>query len=333
MIIMINQRSIFFGPRSTRRKAIFNRKMDKSSILIIAYKRSTFLESRLRETLNLGARVYVFVDKAKEGHADQSENLATIEMAMSKANSLEGVRVAERNLGLKDAVIEAITWFFQTETQGIILEDDIEVDEQFYAFANQKLNQYKFNYSISSINASRFNFGGVFPNESYLSIFSSSWGWATWKDRWEFFIKSLDDFPKSILNFRETGLSFSSRLFWQLIFYDVYLKRIDTWDYIWLWCNVSNSKYAVVPPRNFSLNHGFGFGATNTKGNKPFWLHEEIFKVSKDFAEQLEPRGIVQDNWVNKNVHCISKSNLMKHFLKNLLHYGIMVLVKKRRIL
>jgi hypothetical protein len=40
----------------------------------------------------------------------------------------------ESNLGCKDAVSSAITWFFENEEMGVILEDDCLPHESFFAF-------------------------------------------------------------------------------------------------------------------------------------------------------------------------------------------------------
>ena len=48
----------------------------------------------------------------------------------------------ERNLGCKYAVPDAIDWFFETEEQGIILEDDCLASVDFFPFAKEMLEKY-----------------------------------------------------------------------------------------------------------------------------------------------------------------------------------------------
>ena len=92
----------------------------------------------------------------------------------------------EKNLGCKIAVSEAISWFFDHEDQGIILEDDCLPSQSFYRFCEELLNIYKNDLRIWHISGDNFQNGIARSEESYYySKFSHVWGWATWKDRWQ----------------------------------------------------------------------------------------------------------------------------------------------------
>ncbi|RZV99067.1 MAG: nucleotide-diphospho-sugar transferase, partial [Rhodobacteraceae bacterium] len=57
------------------------------------------------------------------------------------------------NLGCQKAVSGAVTWFFQHEAEGVILEDDIVVDPTFFPFAAQMLDRYRDTPDVMSITA------------------------------------------------------------------------------------------------------------------------------------------------------------------------------------
>jgi hypothetical protein len=57
----------------------------------------------------------------------------------------------EENLGCKYAVSGAITWFFEQEEQGIILEDDCLPSQSFFWFCEELLYRYKYDKRIMMI--------------------------------------------------------------------------------------------------------------------------------------------------------------------------------------
>ena len=59
------------------------------------------------------------------------------------------------NLGCGKAVSEAITWFFNSVEQGIILEDDCLPDSSFFTFCEVLLEKYKNDDRVSTIGATK----------------------------------------------------------------------------------------------------------------------------------------------------------------------------------
>lgn len=49
----------------------------------------------------------------------------------------------EKNMGCKMAVSSAISWFFDNEEKGIILEDDCLPNKSFFLFQERMLNKYE----------------------------------------------------------------------------------------------------------------------------------------------------------------------------------------------
>ena len=59
----------------------------------------------------------------------------------------------EQNLGCGRGPASAITWFFEQEEEGIILEDDCLVDSSFFTFAQELLEQYRDDQRVGVISA------------------------------------------------------------------------------------------------------------------------------------------------------------------------------------
>lgn len=79
----------------------------------------------------------------------------------------------------------AISWLFENEESGIILEDDIVPTNAFFSFADQMIEKFRDEKKVWYISGD--NFHNLNPS-GYDYIFSRyhwMYGWATWRDRWE----------------------------------------------------------------------------------------------------------------------------------------------------
>jgi hypothetical protein len=92
----------------------------------------------------------------------------------------------DENLGCKNNVSSAISWFFEREEMGIIIEDDLVLLESAFNFFEEMLIKYKDDYRIGSITS--FNPISYLIKDykySYLfSPYSIICSWATWRNRW-----------------------------------------------------------------------------------------------------------------------------------------------------
>ena len=79
-------------------------------------------------------RLYIAGDGPREGFTDDKEKVAKVHEIVSKIDWPCEVKKLFRtkNLGCKKSVSEAITWFFEYEEQGIILEDDCLPNLNFF---------------------------------------------------------------------------------------------------------------------------------------------------------------------------------------------------------
>ena len=302
---------------------------EKLPVLIIGFNRPDLFEDRIKQCLELELRIYLFVDKPSTNFNSEL-NEKVIEIVEKYRDLVSGINISKLPLGPRNSVISSMRWFFRNENKGIILEDDIEICEEFVIFAGKCLQEYENDLSISSISASRFEHPSDIELKLEKSIFNSSWGWATWKNRWEDFERSSANFPALILFQNGSKLNFISRLYWQLIFLDTHYQRIVTWDYIWLWHNFYYSKFSVVPSRNLAINHGFGTNATHTTFERlPTWLNRKIEKGVDCQVSTHILQDFKYDNYINQRVHGVNLMNLSKHFLKRPFQYLYEICVLK----
>lgn len=173
----------------------------------------------------------------------------------------------DKNLGCKKAVSSAITWFFEHEPQGIILEDDCLPVQSFFWFCEEMLNHYKDDKRVWHISGDNFQNGVKRGDGSYyFSRYPHIWGWATWADRWQEYdvdLKSLEEFGNQnmIVDIFDNP---SEQRFWLQTFKEVKEGKIDTWDYQWSYCSFVNNGLCILPNVNMISNIGFGENATHT---------------------------------------------------------------------
>src|SRR5205823_11871353 len=91
----------------------------------------------------------------------------------------------DRNLGCREAVSGAITWFFEHEPEGIILEDDCLPAAGFFPFCAELLERFRADTRIMAICGSCYaDSGPLYRASYYFSYYADPWGWATWRRAW-----------------------------------------------------------------------------------------------------------------------------------------------------
>ena len=84
----------------------------------------------------------------------------------------------------------------------IVIEDDLICSDNLLNFMNDSLDFYQENKDIWSISGYTYPLNSLknYASSVYLTYRGSSWGWATWKDRWDTVNWNMDYFPKLLLN-------------------------------------------------------------------------------------------------------------------------------------
>ncbi|WP_304131415.1 hypothetical protein [Ignavibacterium album] len=204
----------------------------------------------------------------------------------------------DENLGCKMAVSKAISWFFEFEEQGIILEDDVVPNKTFFNFCSELLEYYKNDSNIMHISGNNFFSNRIdIPFSYYFSIYPHIWGWATWRRAWKLFDPQITDFPyyktKGFIN--EILINRKEIKYWLNKFEQVFNNHVDTWDYQWLYTIWKNKGLCITPVKNLAMNIGFRDDATHTvnKNSKLAEIPtEEIYKINhpdkKNISENLD---------------------------------------------
>src|SRR5262245_13627116 len=214
-------------------------------------------------------RLYVAADGPRDGKTGEAERCADVRQIATRVDWPCEVRTLfrERNLGCRQAVSSAITWFFEQEPEGIILEDDCLPSQSFFPFCAELLARFRDDERIMCITGCNFqqNMKG-YPYSYYFSKYIHVWGWATWRRAWRTYDDAMKFYPEFVhYNFLESFSCSGSFLdYWKNEFDHVYRRTLDTWDYVWLFSCWANSGLTCTPHVNLVSNIGFGPNATHT---------------------------------------------------------------------
>lgn len=227
--------------------------------------------------------------------------------------------VRKENLGCGYAVSTAISWFFDQEESGIIIEDDCLPDLSFFPFCGELLEKYKEKDDVYLISGTNFQNGikrGM--GSYYFSNYALTLGWATWKRAW---IKFKYDIPKLKESFAKGELdhvfqSIPEKRYWQ----KKMLKSVNQnhiWDYQWFYTIWKNKGIGITSNLNLVINIGFNIKSTHTS------LRDSIRGPSKQCSMSLpliHSEIIVDkiaDKFTFKHVYSHSFSRFLRLYKEN----------------
>ena len=214
-------------------------------------------------------RLYVAADGPRPDRLGEAEKVAKVrEIATAVDWPCElKTLFQEENLGCKYAVSGGITWFFQHEEQGIILEDDCFPHPDFFTFCETLLDRYVTDDRVWVITGDNFQ-NGVRRGEAsyYFSRYNHVWGWASWRRAWQKADMDICFWPewKNSAAWRGFWPDSVARKYWEKIFDRMYRSEIDTWDYPWTASVWYHGGLTATPNVNLVSNIGFGKDATHT---------------------------------------------------------------------
>jgi len=218
----------------------------------------------------------------------------------------------DENLGLKEAVSSAITWFFDHVEEGIILEDDCVPHPTFFPYCAELLEWYRNDERVMVVSGNNFQPDNrTYRASYYFSVYNHCWGWATWRGAWNAYVGDVSEWPK----LRKTGWlkgwlgREAEAEYWTEIFDRVWRDEVDSWAYPWTFACWKAHGLTALPAVNLVTNIGFGKRGMNTRNTEA--------KASRLPAEPMSfplahPTGIIRsyeaDRFTSKDHFGIQKN-------------------------
>ncbi len=248
-------------------------------VVLFVYKRYEHTEKVLKSLneniLAEESELFIFCDGAR-ADKDQADVDKTREVVrkFSLCNSFKNVEVrfAEKNSGLATSVINGVTEIINKYGNVIVLEDDLITTKDFLVYMNSALDFYEKNKKIWSI--SGFSFFDPekldYPHDIYMGYRGCSWGWATWKDRWNMVDWEVSDYNKFKINpfmrrkFTVSGNDMPGML-------DNQMKGfISSWAIRWCYQQNKLQMYTVFPKYTRIQNIGTDGSGTHSGNNHSY---------------------------------------------------------------
>ena len=240
-------------------------------IIIFAFNRIDALKNTIQSLLlnseSVESDLFLFVDGARPNKIGENEKVKEVREYVKTITGFNSVHYsfAEKNQGLAISVINGVTQIINQYGKVIVLEDDLVISRNFLSFMNQALDLYENKDDVFSIcgYTNRINVPHDYKEDAYFCVRSSSWGWATWADRWnsvDWLLKDWNAVKKNRKAFNEWGGSdcFSMLQSWKN-------GKISSWAIRFSYSQFKQKKVSLFPITSKVKNDGFDGSGTNCK--------------------------------------------------------------------
>jgi hypothetical protein len=254
------------------------------AVVFFAFNRADKLSNTIKSYLACSGvqntDIVIYIDGPRNSKDDKSVN----ECFMVASELLPQADIIRRidNIGLKKSIHGGVSDVLKTYDAVIVIEDDLKLEPEFYNFMRSSLIKYTDNKNVYQI--AGYNYNPEEGNEAFFLPITTSWGWATWSDRWEsfdletdyqFLIVTKDD--KKRYDFNGT-FNFSSMLNLECA------GKINSWAIRWYSYVYSCNGLTLYPPQSLVINDGF-----NNSGTHSSYTASELFSTSKSYSlESIE---------------------------------------------
>ena len=245
--------------------------MAYAPIVVFGFNRPDALKNTIVSLLNNEeakfSDLFVFVDGPREGKVGEKEKVKEVREYVKSITGFKSLHYtfSENNKGLADSIIRGVSEVINQYDRIIVLEDDLVLMPNFLNFLNQGLDYYENNQKVMSVcgHSCKVQTPADYPYDAYFFTRSSSWGWATWKDRWNLVDWELNNWDKVVANRKAFVNSEGSDVFKMLN--DWKRGRNHSWAIRFCYAQFIQKKLSVIPNKSLVDNEGFGGDGTNCK--------------------------------------------------------------------
>jgi GR25 family glycosyltransferase involved in LPS biosynthesis len=267
--------------------------MKLAPVVLFTYQRLDTLQQTV-EALKLNylaaeSDLYIYSDAA--AGVDDQEAIDDVRTYIKAISGFKTITIyeSESNKGLATSIIDGVSQVLEVHETVIVLEDDLVSTNNFLDFMNQSLIKFEKEKTVFSISGFSFNLRieDKYLYDSYFLNRGWSWGWATWRDRWDKIDWEIKDYNEFIKDrqaqkmFSEGGSDLNGMLKKQMT------KNLDSWAIRWFYNQFKFGGLTVYPVQSKILNEGFGINATHTKGSVKRYIPLLDTNNKRDFLHPI----------------------------------------------
>jgi hypothetical protein len=237
--------------------------MSLAPIVLFVYNRPDHLQKTVdalqQNYLAKESEIFVFGEKSSffDSNRERVREIVRNIDGFKKIEFLE----REEHYGLDRAIIDGVAEVLETYGKVIVLEDDIVTSHAFLKFMNDALDFYEQEMNVFEVSGynyppSLMRIPKQYPHDIYFAPRNGSWGWATWKNRWEqcdWDLRGYDDFIKNKearKKFNKAGSDLTPAII------SIASGRSCAWDYRWTFTMFCKNAVSVYPVKSFVNNIG-----------------------------------------------------------------------------
>ncbi len=316
--------------------------MELAPIVLFVYNRPDHtlrtLNSLSKNEYAKNSVLYIYSDGAKEGvNSEQYNRIVETRKIIRQQKWCGEVHIIESpvNRGLADSIVKGVTETVNKHDNVIVLEDDLELSPGFLRFMNSALKLYKEDKSVMHISGYMCPSDMQIDGDTFFAQIAFSWGWATWKDRWQHFIHD----PEILLDkLRERNLISRFNLDESYSFLDQLKANIErrnkTWAVKWHGTMLLHGGLTLIPVKSHVENIGNDGSGINS-GKTSDFINPELGNISNlnkiEIIESIQGRRAICEFYsttqkqTQQNIPVRKK---MENFIKGLLGNKLLVLTE-----
>ncbi len=295
--------------------------MKRSPIALFLYNRpwhtAQTIDALSKNNFANESELFIFSDGAKN-----EEDAVLVEKTrdiLKDTNGFKQVTIInrEKNIGLAENIISGITEIFKKYETIICLEDDLITSSRFLEFMNESLDFYK-DKSVFSISGytPQINIPSNYKFSTYNIMRNSSWGWATWKEKWLMVDWKVADFSDFISNKKERKLFEQAGNDTTMMLLKQQQGKIHSWSIRFNYAAFKTSEPTVYPTKSLIKNIGVDGSGTNMKKEK---------KYDTSLSENIDLKTLNPTNNIDNEIQ-----KVFKKFYNTSLYRRVINIIKLR---
>jgi len=274
------------------------------------------IEALQKNTLSNESELFIYSD-APKNESDKEK----VQAVRERIHSVEGFKKVtiierEKNWGLADSIIDGATEIVNKYGKIIVLEDDLVTSPVFLEYMNDALVKYKNERSVFSITGYSHSNDIENIDATYFLKLTSSWSWATWKEKWASFSREsglLESCLKNKKHFDyDNSYPYSEMVALQL------KGEINSWAIYWYASTFKKEGLTLYPAKSLVNNIGFDGSGTHCLAiERQEKANSFCYQLTDDIDEKDNIRALIA-NKLKEQGH-VSAWKKLKIILKKIL--------------
>ena len=245
----------------------------KIAILLIAFNRSNIKQVFDRIKVVKPRRLYIAVDESTNDTQCKICKETTSIVSHIDWECQVFKLYQEKNQGYDKHCFHSISWFFEQEPEGIILEDDCVPSLSFFGYCTTLLKKFRNDERIGHISGSNYQFGKNRGDGTYYySNLTHVSGWAGWRRVWQEHCLNENKYDLfnqlDYLSNLPSHAPFQYR--WNRFFNIVNHSNEHFWEVKYAYTNLINNRLSIIPNKNLITKIAYYDKMPHAIKNHPF---------------------------------------------------------------